>query len=191
MNNGSSMMIAVAPNGARKTKSDHPAIPLTPEELADTAQHCLAAGACMIHLHVRDADLAHTLDVERYRLATAAIRARVGPGMIIQVTTEAVGIYQPGQQMQMVRDLRPEAVSLAVRELCPEGGDEKEAALFFQWLQTEHIGAQYILYSPEDVKRFDALRRRGIIPGDHRSVLYVLGRYGESEESSAGDYDVF
>ena len=31
------MMVAVAPNGARKQKTDHPALPITPAELADTA----------------------------------------------------------------------------------------------------------------------------------------------------------
>lgn len=45
--------IAVAPNGGRRTKADHPAIPLTPEELALTARDCLDAGAAMIHVHVR------------------------------------------------------------------------------------------------------------------------------------------
>ena len=33
--------IAVAPNGARKTHADHPALPLTPDELA-------AEGVCAI-----------------------------------------------------------------------------------------------------------------------------------------------
>jgi uncharacterized protein (DUF849 family) len=141
----------------------------------------------MIHLHVRDDQQMHTLDVDRYRSATAAIRARLGDEMIIQVTTEALGIYSPDQQIQMVRDLRPEAVSLAVRELCPEGADERASAEFFHWLQQESIAPQYVLYSPEDVQRFDALRQRGIIPADHRSVLYVLGRYSASGDSDPDD----
>jgi 3-keto-5-aminohexanoate cleavage enzyme len=181
------MMIAVAPNGARKTATDHPTIPLTPEALADTALRCFEAGACMIHLHVRDDDQGHSLDVERYEVATAAIRSRVGSGMIIQITTEAVGIYQPSQQMKVVRDLKPEAVSLAIRELCAEEDDEEEAALFFHWLWDERIAPQYILYSPEDVTRFAQLRQKGVIPAGHRCVLYVLGRYSESGNSSAQD----
>ena len=28
------MVLAVAPNGARKTQADHPALPITPEEIA-------------------------------------------------------------------------------------------------------------------------------------------------------------
>ena len=30
------LIVTVAPNGARKTKDDHPALPLTPAEIAET-----------------------------------------------------------------------------------------------------------------------------------------------------------
>ena len=178
------LVIAVAPNGARKTRLEHPALPISADELAEAAWNALAAGAAMIHLHVRGDDGGHSLDVDRYREAIAAIRARVGPEMIIQVTTEAVGIYSAEQQMTMVRELRPEAVSLAICELCPPGGDEEQAATFFAWLPREGIAPQYILYSVEDVERFEALRRGGVIPGERVNVLYVLGRYGVSGGSS-------
>lgn len=183
----SPMMIAVAPNGARKLKADHPALPMTPMELAETASACRDAGASMIHLHVRDAQGLHTLDVETYRTATSAVRKAVGPEMIIQVTTEAVGIYPVDQQMQMVRDLKPEAVSLAIREVCAFADDEARAALFFAWLRRESISPQFILYSVEDVLRFNSLRQRGVIPGDLVSVLYVLGRYSAAGASSAAE----
>jgi 3-keto-5-aminohexanoate cleavage enzyme len=181
------MMIAVAPNGARKQKEDHSALPITPAELAAAAFECSDAGASMIHLHVRDAQGAHSLDVDRYRAATAAVRDAAGDEMIIQVTTEAVGVYSIDQQIDMVQRLKPEAVSLAVRELCPQESDEVKAAHFFAWLQKERVAAQYILYSADDVRRFDALRRSGVIPGDTLSVLYVLGRYHEAGASSAAE----
>lgn len=185
MNKLSPMMIAVAPNGARKQKADHSGLPITPLELAAAAVDCRDAGASMIHLHVRDAQGGHSLDVDAYRAATAAVRNGVGDEMIIQITTEAVGIYSVDQQIEMVKALKPEAVSLAVRELCPQAEDEIKAANFFAWLQKERVAAQYILYSADDVKRFDALRRGGVIPGDTLSVLYVLGRYSDGGASSA------
>ena len=184
MISGSPLIITVAPNGARKTRADHPALPITPDELAEEAAQCLAAGAAMIHLHVRDENDKHTLDVVRYRKAIAAIRSRVGDDMIIQATSEAVGMYSAGQQMAMVRELRPEAVSLAIRELCPGTQEEESAAAFFAWLHSEHIAPQYILYSPEDVLRFEALRERGVIPQECPCVLYVLGRYGGDADAS-------
>jgi len=179
------MMIAVAPNGARKQKADHTALPITPMELAETAGQCRDAGACMIHVHVRDQQGRHSLDVDAYRAATKAVRKAVGDDLIIQVTTEAVGIYTTDQQMAMVQRLKPEAVSLAVRELCPKAEDEVEGAKFFAWLEKERVAAQYILYSAADIDRFDDLRQRGVIPGERLSVLYVLGRYTEGGASSA------
>jgi uncharacterized protein (DUF849 family) len=113
------LIITVAPNGARKTKRDHPALPITPAEIAREARLALEAGAAMLHLHVRDVEGGHTLDADAYRAAMAAVGGEVGQRMVVQVTTEAVGRFTPEAQMAAVRALKPEAVSLAVRELIP------------------------------------------------------------------------
>src|SRR5690606_19967729 len=87
--------IAVAPNGGRRTKADHPALPITPADLARTAAECLEAGAAMIHVHVRDQEQQHLLDADAYRQAIDAIRAEVGQRMVIQITSESLGQYGP------------------------------------------------------------------------------------------------
>ena len=97
-----------APNGARRSQADHGRLPVTPAELADCAESILAAGASMMHVHVRDDDGAHSLDADRYRDAIVAIRERIDDSLVIQVTTEACGIYTPEYQMSVVRELRPE-----------------------------------------------------------------------------------
>lgn len=183
----SPVIVAVAPNGARKTKADHPAVPITAEEIAATAAACREAGAAMIHLHVRDADGRHSLEVETYRAATAAVRAAVGRDLVVQVTTEAVGRYRPEEQMRMVRALRPEAVSLAVREIVPDEAAEPEAAAFLAWVEAEGILPQYILYSDDDLRRFDDLIARGVVPGERQLVLFVLGRYTKGQTSEPRD----
>ncbi len=180
------MVLAVAPNGARKTKADHPAIPIAPAELAATAAAAQAAGAAMIHLHVRDAEEKHSLDVGAYREATAAVREAVGDRMVIQVTSEAVGMFTAQQQMAMVRELEPEAVSLAIRELVPEGG-EAEAKDFLTWLVGAGILPQYILYAPEDVARFGQLQDSGVVPPGPACLLFVLGRYTPGQRSVPND----
>ena len=181
------VILAVAPNGARKTKADHPALPISPAELAETAAACAEAGAAMIHLHVRDEAGGHSLDVEAYRAAIEAIRGAVGDRLVIQVTSEAVGRYKPEEQMAMVRALRPEAVSLAPRELLPEGADEGEVAAFLAWLDAEGILPQFILYSADELERFDDLQTRGVIPAGRRFLLFVLGRYSKTQESSPAE----
>src|SRR3546814_7478658 len=91
--------IAVAPNGARRTRADPPRLPMTAAEIARDAAEAREAGAAMIHLHVRDGDGRHTLDAGLYRDATAAVRRAVGDGLVVQITTEAVGRYPPAEQM--------------------------------------------------------------------------------------------
>src|SRR5690606_4063657 len=104
--------IAVAPNGGRRTKADHPALPVGPDEIARTAAECADAGAAMIHVHVRDAAGRHVLDADAYRTAIAAIQAETGDRLLIQITSESLGIYDPEAQMAVVRATRPPAVSL-------------------------------------------------------------------------------
>lgn len=171
------LMLMVAPNGARKSKQDHPALPISPEELALCAEECLAAGASMLHLHVRDRDGGHTIDADTYRKALKAIDQQVGKKLIVQVTSEAVGIYNKEQQMAMVRDLKPEAVSLALRELCPDEADEASMHDFIVWMRQEHVMPQYILYSPEEVLRFKKLKNKGFFLDDLPHALFVVGRY--------------
>jgi len=175
----SDILFCVAPNGARMSKADHPALPVTPKELADCAEECVQAGAAMIHLHVRDDQQKHILDADRYIDATRAIRQRLGDDIVIQVTTEAVGQYKADEQRFLVQNLKPEAVSLGLRELLPEGGDEKTFADFWQWMRKERIWPQIILYNDNDIQRLIDMRTRGIFDADHLSVLVVLGRYGK------------
>lgn len=181
------VILMAAPNGARRTKKDHPALPMTPDEIAVAAAACLDAGAVLLHLHVRDRNGVHTLDPDAYRAATEAIRRAVGDRMIVQVTTEAVGMFSPAEQIASVRAVRPEAVSVAICELAATADQEADAAAFFAWLHGEGVMTQYILYSVDDIRRFTDLRRRGLIPEDRPSVIYPLGRYTAGQVSAPAD----
>lgn len=141
----------------------------------------------MLHLHVRDKQQQHTLDADCYRAAMTAVRARVGDSLVLQVTSEAVDAYTREEQMAMVRAVRPEAVSLGLRELCPDDKAEVEAAAFFAWLRKEKIWPQYILYSADDVSRFDRMRRRGVFTDEHPFCLLVMGRYSEALEGNLSE----
>ncbi|MCM2293797.1 3-keto-5-aminohexanoate cleavage protein [Allorhizobium sp. BGMRC 0089] len=179
--------ITVAPNGGRKTKADHPSLPMNAGELAECAEACLSASASMIHLHVRDDQGRHVLDVDLYRAAIDAIRDRVGDRMVVQITTEALGVYTPEEQVALVRALRPEAVSLALRELAPGPKHEREFESLLRWMRKERIFPQIILYDRQDQERLSALLERGVIPADDIDVLYVLGRYTAAQQSEPAD----
>jgi uncharacterized protein (DUF849 family) len=91
------VVIMVAPNGARKTRSDHSSLPVSIEDTVSEAALCRAVGASALHAHVRGANDEHVLDAGLYRELIAAMAQRV-PGMLVQITSEAVGIYSPQQQ---------------------------------------------------------------------------------------------
>jgi 3-keto-5-aminohexanoate cleavage enzyme len=171
------VVLAVAPNGGRKTKGDHPAVPLTAGELARTAAECLERGASMIHLHVRDAAGQHCLDAEAYRAAIATICQEVGDRLVLQVTSESLGRYSPADQRAVVLRTNPEAVSLALRELAPDPAAEKDFGEFLGKLKQMRIWPQIILYTPAEAERLGTMAKQGLIPFDQLAVLYVLGRF--------------
>lgn len=178
-------VIAVAPNGARRTHRDHPGMPLSAPDIAREAAKCRDAGAALIHTHVRDAKGEHLLDADAYLDAIQAIRREVGEDLIVQITTEAVGKYAPPQQIAVVKAVKPEAASIAIRELVPDDSALAEAEDVFHWMAREGVMAQYILYTPDEVRRFNDLRTRGVIPGDHPLVLFVLGSYSGGPGNTA------
>lgn len=179
-------ILCVAPNGGRRAQSDHPALPLTLEALVSTAVECHAAGAAMIHFHIRDAQGVHLLDAGAYREGIAALREAVGEHMVVQITSEALGLYGPDEQMAVVRAARPEAVSLALREFLADGTTASEEAAFGDFLRdVDGMGTipQIILYSPDEAHRLAGLVTRGVVPWRRVPVLFVLGRYGQPQSS--------
>jgi 3-keto-5-aminohexanoate cleavage enzyme len=170
------IFLLVAPNGARKKKDIVPSIPLELEEIAEEALRCADAGVALFHLHIRDKEGNHLLDAATYQRTIDAIKAKTFDRMIIQTTTEAVGIYTPEEQMALIRTLKPDAASYGLRELIPSQEYEETAGEFFHWAEGEGIFPHYILYSPLDVTYFAMLKERGILPDSPSFVLFVLGK---------------
>jgi len=178
--------IMVAPNGARRTRADHPALPVTMIEIVATALACHAAGAGAIHAHVRDHEGRHVLDAGLYGELIAEL-ARAAPAMIVQITTEAAGRYCPAEQRAVVDAVAPVAVSVALREMVAGPHDEAAARRFYGACHDRDIAVQHILYEPAEVVRLGRLIAAGIIPGAGLSVLFVLGRYAAGQESDPTD----
>lgn len=174
------LILMSAPNGARRLKADHNALPVSSMELAECAKGIVQAGGSVLHLHVRDSDGRHSLNPFHYKEAIQHIKQSVGDSLILQITTEAVGIYNIDQQVYCVKEVRPEAVSIALREICPDESSVIKAEGFFSWCALESIWVQIILYSPDDVNRYKELKQRGVFAGLVSSVLFVLGRYSQN-----------
>lgn len=182
-----SVAIAVAPNGARRTREEHPGVPLTPREIAYAAAGAAEAGAAMIHLHIRTPQGDHTLDPGIYGEAISELRREVRNRMIVQITTDSLGRFFARDQMAVVREVRPEAVSLALRELCPDAASEAGFGEFLKFAKRERIAPQFILYDTNDVVRYALLVDREVIPWRNAPVIFVLGRYQLESEPQPRD----
>lgn len=103
------LIVTVAAVGAELTKEEQPALPVTPEELANDAAACREAGASIYHLHVRDAAARPTMDVDAFAAARRAIQERTD--LIVQFTTGGA-IGDPDEARLAPLRLRPEMASL-------------------------------------------------------------------------------
>ena len=187
MNNTPSLpQIMVAPNGARRNKSHHEAIPISHIELVETAIACQKAGADGIHLHIRDKNAEHLLDAEAYSELLELVSTAV-PEMYLQVTSEAAGKYGPVEQIEMMQTLQPANVSVALRELVPNNDSWETAGEFYQWAVRSNVSVQHIIYSQVELDLFIRALGAGHIPGQNHLLQFVLGDYQGTQLSRPKD----
>jgi len=102
-------LITVAPTGAESDKAAVPALPVTLDELVATARECEAAGAAVIHVHIRDVGARPTLDLGRLTDTVLALRAATD--LIVQLSTGGA-VTDGFEQRLAVLDAGPDACSL-------------------------------------------------------------------------------
>jgi uncharacterized protein (DUF849 family) len=102
-------LITVAPTGAETAKADAPALPVTLDELVATAKACEAAGAAVIHVHIRDDAAQPTLDLGRLRETVAALRQETT--LVVQLSTGGA-VTDPFSERIRVLDAEPDSCSL-------------------------------------------------------------------------------
>ena len=123
------VIVTCAVTGGGDTVGKHPAIPVTPEQIATACVEAARAGATICHIHVRDPETGKpSMDPAHYREVVARIRDS-GTDLVINLTTGAGGRFIPGdvrpaepaqgtnlstpaERVQHVEELRPEICSL-------------------------------------------------------------------------------
>jgi uncharacterized protein (DUF849 family) len=105
------LLVTVAPTGAETTKADCPQLPTTIEELVATARECEAAGAAMIHVHIRDDD--HRPSLDAVRLADTVTALRESTDLVVQLSTGG-SVHDPLELRLQVLDAAPDSCSLTM-----------------------------------------------------------------------------
>ena len=90
------VVITCALTGGADSVSKSPAVPVTPEQIANSAIEAANAGAAVVHIHVRDPETGKaSMAQELYSEVVERIRGD-GPDMVINLTTGPGARFVPG-----------------------------------------------------------------------------------------------
>lgn len=150
-------VITCAVTGNHTTRAQHPGLPVTPEEIADSALGAAEAGAAVVHIHVRDpVSGAPSMDVALYREVVERIRAR-NVELIINLTTGAGARFQPSEQDPRVAGpgttlAQPETRVAHIEALRPD--------IATLDLCTMNFGRNVVINTPDHIRRMAKLIRQ-------------------------------
>ena len=140
------MLLQACLNGAL-TKTDHPALPISMEELARDAVACVAEGAGSVHLHPRDASGRESLEGD----VVDEVVVFVGKACGVPICVSTGAWIEPnlGRRLKQIRAWRkPDLATVNVSE---EGSAEVMTALL-----EAGVGIEAGIWSPEHVEPFIA-----------------------------------
>jgi uncharacterized protein (DUF849 family) len=136
------MLLQAALNGPL-TKADHPAAPITGDELARDARACVEAGAGAIHMHPRDGDGQESLHADVVNAVVRQVRAACG--VPIGVSTGAWIEPDLRKRLALISEwTEPDYASVNVSE---DGSFEVMRAL-----RERGIGVEAGVWTPEDAR---------------------------------------
>jgi len=169
------LIITCALVGAEQTRETYPHLPLTPDEIAIAAEEAVAAGATILHLHVRDAAGRPSQQVEIFAEVSEKIRRRCD--CILQYSTGgAVGT--PLAERCAPLQLRPEmaTLSMGTMNFGAEIYENSEATItaIAAAIKAGGITAELEIFDLGMLESVDRLAARNILP-EKFHIDFVLG----------------
>jgi uncharacterized protein (DUF849 family) len=155
-------IITCAITGNLTKPEQHPGLPITPAQIAQSALEAAAAGASVAHIHVRDPATGQpSMELDLYREVIQLIRA-ADQELIINLTTGPGGRFVPSED-------DPRIAGAGTTLLRPEKRVEHIAALKPDIcsldLNTMNSGAQVVINTPRNVSRMaHIIREAGVKP---------------------------
>ena len=129
MTMNTNVVVSCAVTGAGDTVDKHPAIPVTPEQIANSAIEAADAGAAIVHLHVRDPETGKgSRDINLFKETVELVRnsgrnvlinltAGMGGDLVVddenpEVPAEGTDLISAEERMAHVELLRPDIATL-------------------------------------------------------------------------------
>ncbi len=108
------LIITIAPTGSVPRKRDTPYVPVTPEEITETAYLCEQEGASVIHVHCRDENENPTSGYRVFQETVNKIRKKTK--LIVMVSTSGVAGRTDEERAEPLKT-KPEMASLTTGSL--------------------------------------------------------------------------
>ena len=156
------VIITCAITGNLSRPEQSPYLPITPQQIADSALEAGEAGASIAHIHVRDPETGRpSMSIELYRDVMDRIRAR-NPKLIINLTTGPGGRFVPSEEdpkvagpgtTLMAPEKRVEHVEILRPEICTLD------------LNTMNSGGEVVINTPRNVRKMaERIKAVGVLP---------------------------
>jgi uncharacterized protein (DUF849 family) len=156
------VIITCAITGNLTKPEQSPYLPITPQQIAESALEAAEAGASIAHIHVRDPETGRpSMGLDLYRDVMDRIRAR-NPALIINLTTGPGGRFVPSDDdpkiagpgtTLMAPERRVEHVEILRPEICTLD------------LNTMNSGGEVVINTPRNVRKMAArIRAAKVMP---------------------------
>jgi uncharacterized protein (DUF849 family) len=134
-------------NGGR-ARDEHPAVPTTPAQLAESAAAAAEAGARSFHVHPRGADGAESLRPEDVTACVRAVRDAC-PGIPVGTTTNVWGVEHGPERLELVRAWD----HASLPDFCSVNLEEVGAVELMALLLERNVGIEAGLWQRSDAER--------------------------------------
>ncbi|MGD0023006.1 MAG: 3-keto-5-aminohexanoate cleavage protein [Xanthobacteraceae bacterium] len=191
------LIITAALTGGFHGKEANPNLPITPDEIAQSAYECWQAGAAIVHLHARDKQGKPTCDPQVYGEIVAKVKARCDA--VTQVSTGAGPELTPDDRMMaidagaemgslnmgtMVRtrwgqnsmflNTRPQIEMYAKKMLDKGMKPEMEVYSHSMMVDVENLIAKNLLKKPYYVNFVLGMSHQGALPAEPKHLLSLI-----------------
>jgi uncharacterized protein (DUF849 family) len=156
------VIITCAITGNLTKPEQSPYLPITPQQIADSALEAAEAGAAIAHIHVRDPETGRpSMSIDLYRDVVERIRAR-NKSLVINLTTGPGGRFVPSEEdpkvagpgtTLMLPEKRVEHIELLKPDICTLD------------LNTMNSGAEVVINTPRNVRKMaERMKAAGVLP---------------------------
>jgi 3-keto-5-aminohexanoate cleavage enzyme len=191
------LVVTVAATGSQTSQEQNPALPTTPDEIADEAYRSYNAGAAVVHLHARSPREDQT-DVQVVSETIQKIKAKCD--ILTQISTGGRNRFgaprSPEERLALVDvDPRPDmgAINAGSHNIINLSRTAPPGSMGRAWVSSNppgfieqlaskmnecEMGIEFEVWSIGDIREMVRLVERGIIPDKPLNFNFVLGVLG-------------